>query len=43
LPNMTGINSPYEAPEQPALKLDTSDLDIEMTVKHLMALLLNNR
>lgn len=43
LPNMTGINSPYEAPEQPTLKLDTSDLDIEMTIQHLLKLLLNSR
>ncbi|WP_294737476.1 sulfate adenylyltransferase subunit CysN [uncultured Pseudomonas sp.] len=41
LPNMTGINSPYEAPEHPTLKLDTSDLDIEVTVEHLLKLLLN--
>lgn len=42
LPNMTGINSPYEAPQQPALKLDTSNLAIEITVQRLLKLLLNN-
>lgn len=43
LPNMTGINSPYEAPEQPTLKLDTSDRDIETTVQHLLKFLLNSQ
>lgn len=41
LPNMTGINSPYEAPEQPTLKLDTSHFDIVTTIQHLLRLLLN--
>ena len=35
LPNFTGINSPYEAPENPDLVVDTSDSSIETSVQLL--------
>lgn len=34
--NFTGISSPFEAPENPALSLDTSVLPIEESVKQLL-------
>ena len=33
LPNFTGVNSPYEAPENPDLVVDTSDSSIETSVQ----------
>ncbi|ERO63485.1 adenylyl-sulfate kinase [Pseudomonas piscis] len=41
LPNMTGISSPYQAPEEPTLKLDTSHFDVETTIQQLLGLLFN--
>ncbi len=35
----TGISAPFEAPEHPALTLDTSQLSLEESVKQLMNLL----
>lgn len=37
--NFTGISAPFEAPEHPALSLDTSVLPIEESVKQLLQLL----
>lgn len=37
--NFTGISAPFEAPEHPALSLDTSKLSIEESVKKLLTLL----
>lgn len=37
--NFTGISAPFEAPEHPALLLDTSKLSIEESVKKLLTLL----
>lgn len=37
--NFTGISAPFEAPENPALTLDTSRLSLEESVKKLLALL----
>ncbi len=39
IPNMTGINSPYEAPEQPALTLHSSETAIPVMVQALEGLL----
>lgn len=39
IPNFTGISAPFEAPEHPALSLDTSKLSIEESVKKLLTLL----
>lgn len=39
IPNFTGISAPFEAPEHPALSLDTSRLSIEESVKKLLTLL----
>lgn len=36
IPNFTGINSPYEAPENPALVLDASTLSIDACVTEIM-------
>jgi bifunctional enzyme CysN/CysC len=35
IPNMTGINSPYEAPEAPDFTVDTSSTTLASTVKML--------
>lgn len=37
--NFTGISAPFEAPEHPALSLDTSRLPIEESVKRIIELL----
>lgn len=37
--NFTGISAPFEAPENPALSLDTSRLSLEESVGKLLALL----
>lgn len=39
LPNLSGIGSPYEVPEHPALSLDSSSLDPEQAVDKLLELL----
>lgn len=38
--NFTGISAPFEAPEHPALSLDTSKLTVEESVKQLLELIL---
>lgn len=38
--NFTGISAPFEAPEHPALSLDTSVLSVEGSVNQLLALIL---
>lgn len=38
--NFTGISAPFEAPEHPALSLDTSKLTVEESVNRLLALIL---
>ena len=38
--NFTGISAPFEAPENPAIALDTSVLSLEESVKRLLALIL---
>ena len=37
--NFTGISAPFEAPEHPALSLDTSRLSLEESVKEILKLL----
>lgn len=39
--NFTGISAPFEAPEHPALSLDTSVLPIEESVKRIIEILNN--
>ena len=39
LPHFTGIDSPYEAPENADLRLDTSELSVEQCVDRLLKLL----
>lgn len=39
LPNMTGINSPYEAPEQPEIIIKTANTDLLSSVKKMLAAL----
>jgi sulfate adenylyltransferase len=36
LPNFTGIDDPYEAPEAPELRLDTSDVTPEQGMQQLL-------
>ena len=38
----TGISAPFEAPEHPALSLDTSKLSLEESVNRLLELILGN-
>ena len=38
--NFTGISSPYEAPEQPALTLDTASVTLEESVDRVLAILI---
>jgi adenylylsulfate kinase len=38
--NFTGISAPFEAPENPALELDTSKLSLEESVNRLLDLVL---
>ena len=38
LPNLTGIGSPYEPPQNPAIVLDSSTSDIQQAVKNLLPL-----
>jgi bifunctional enzyme CysN/CysC len=37
LPNFTGIDSPYEAPEHPELRVPAADLDIEQAATRVIA------
>jgi adenylylsulfate kinase len=37
--NFTGISSPYEEPEKPELRIDTSTLSLEQSVQKVIALL----
>ena len=39
LPHFTGIDSPYEPPEQAELRLSTHDLTVEVCVEQVQALL----
>jgi bifunctional enzyme CysN/CysC len=39
LPNFTGIDSPYEAPETPDVRLDTARLPVEAAVEQLIRVL----
>ena len=36
IPNFTGVNSPYEVPENPEITIDTSDMELEDAVAKLM-------
>jgi len=38
--NFTGIDSPFEIPEQPALRVDTATNDLETSLKELLAFVL---
>jgi adenylylsulfate kinase-like enzyme len=40
LPNMTGINSPYEAPINPELIVDTAQRGVEAALEEINQLLL---
>ena len=35
IPDFTGISSPYEAPENPELRIDTMDLSVERSIEQL--------
>lgn len=36
LPNFTGIGSPYEAPEQPEIRIDGSTLSVDAAAQHIV-------
>ncbi|MFO0123541.1 MAG: adenylyl-sulfate kinase, partial [Inhella sp.] len=38
IPQFTGIDAPYEAPEQPELRIDTADCTVDEAVACLLAL-----
>jgi len=42
LPNFTGIDSPYEAPEQPEVRLDTIELDAVAAAERIAAMVLGD-
>ena len=37
--NLTGVNDPYEPPERPALRVDTSKLSVEEATQKILAVL----
>lgn len=39
IPEFTGISSPYEAPEAPELRMDTTGRDVDLLVNEVLALL----
>ena len=39
IPNFTGINSPYEAPLEPELSIETSQKSVEQAVDEILKLL----
>ena len=41
--DFTGISAPFEAPEHPALSIDTSHLPLEESVNQVLQLILNNQ
>ncbi len=40
LKNFTGIDSPYEAPEVPEIRIDTTKMSIDEAADHIIATLL---
>ena len=38
--SFTGISAPFEEPENPALTLDTTQMDVQQSVQQLLALIL---
>jgi adenylylsulfate kinase len=36
IPDFSGVNAPYEPPEQPELRIDTSELDLEASVRTVL-------
>jgi bifunctional enzyme CysN/CysC len=38
IPNLTGVNSPYEAPQSPDIVIDTDQLSVAQAVKYLIEL-----
>lgn len=43
LPNFTGIDSPYEPPEQPEIRIDTIELSAEQAADKIVEQLLGRR
>lgn len=41
LPNFTGIDSPYETPEEPEIHIDTAETTVEQAVEQIVTFLLN--
>ena len=36
IPDFTGVSAPYEAPEKPAIRLDTGVLTVEKSIAHIL-------
>ena len=43
LPNFTGIDSPYEAPEQPEIRIDTTAMIAEQAADAIVAALIDRQ
>ena len=43
LPNMTGLNSPYEIPERPDVELDCGNLPIDMTISKILGVIMSGK
>ncbi|MEA3004191.1 MAG: bifunctional enzyme CysN/CysC, partial [Sphingomonadales bacterium] len=43
IPNFTGIGSPYEPPEQPEIRIDTTTMSAEQAAEEVVAHLLGLR
>ena len=40
IPEFTGISAPYEAPENPTIRLDTGVLSVEQSIGELLGVIL---
>lgn len=40
IPEFTGVSAPYEAPEQPTVRVDTGTLSVEQSIEQLLAVVL---
>ena len=41
IPNFTGINSPYEPPENPGIVIDTTAISVEEAVQRILKMVIN--
>ena len=43
IPNFTGIDSPYEAPANPDIRLRTNEIGVDASVSMIVQYLIDNR